>query len=88
MRRGIFRRSQLAAVLAALVASATTLVANPAQAATTSAVRGVGSGRCLDVPGASQTDGTLMNIWDCNGASNQQWTLTDSNQGTGILDIL
>jgi hypothetical protein len=77
--------------LAALVASAATLVANPAQAATSGALRGVGSGRCLDVPGANQTDGTNLQIWDCHGGTNQQWTLTDSNQltvyGNKCLDV-
>ncbi|MEV0531025.1 non-reducing end alpha-L-arabinofuranosidase family hydrolase [Kitasatospora sp. NPDC050463] len=81
----------LAAALAVLAALAAMLAAGPAQAATTGAVRGVASGRCLDVPGASQTDGTLLNIWDCNGATNQQWTLTDSNQltvyGSKCLDV-
>ncbi|MEU5397117.1 alpha-L-arabinofuranosidase, partial [Streptomyces tibetensis] len=46
----------LTATVAALTALAATLLASPAQAATTSAVRGAGSGRCLDVPGAGQTD--------------------------------
>jgi hypothetical protein len=54
-------------------------------------LRGVGSGRCLDVPNASQTDGTLLNIWDCNGGANQQWTLNSSNQlsvyGNKCLDV-
>ncbi|WP_369167329.1 non-reducing end alpha-L-arabinofuranosidase family hydrolase [Streptomyces sp. R28] len=86
-----FGRRHLTAVLAALVASAATLVANPAQAATSGAIRGVGSGRCLDVPGASQTDGTNPQIWDCHGGTNQQWTLTDNNQltvyGNKCLDV-
>ncbi|MET9819400.1 MULTISPECIES: non-reducing end alpha-L-arabinofuranosidase family hydrolase [unclassified Streptomyces] len=89
-RRG-FSRRHLPVVLATLVASAATLVANPAQAATTSAVRGVGSGRCLDVPGAGQTDGTNVQVWDCNGGTNQKWTLTDDNQltvyGNKCLDV-
>ena len=95
MRRRHMRRGQLSvvltAVLAALVASATTFVASPAQADTTGTLRGVGSGRCLDVPGASQSDGTYVQIWDCNGAANQQWTLTNSNQltvyGGKCLDV-
>ena len=33
------------------------------------------SNRCLDVPGQSQTNGTQVEIWDCNGGTNQQWTL-------------
>ena len=35
---------------------------------------GVGSGRCLDVPNQSHTNGTQVVIWDCNGGTNQQWT--------------
>ncbi|WP_405523332.1 non-reducing end alpha-L-arabinofuranosidase family hydrolase [Streptomyces canus] len=72
----------LAAVVAALAALAALLVAGPAQAATASDVRGVDSGKCLDVDGFSQTDGANVQIWDCHGGINQQWTLTDSNQLT------
>ena len=54
-------------------------------------LRGVGSGRCLDVPNASQTDGTVLHIWDCNGGANQQWTLNSANQltvyGNKCLDV-
>jgi O-glycosyl hydrolase len=53
-------------------------------------LRGAGSGRCLDVPNQSQTNGTQMDIWDCNGGTNQQWTATASGQltvyGTKCLD--
>jgi hypothetical protein len=80
-----------AALAAILVALAATLVANPAQAATSGALRGVGSGRCLDVPNAAQTDGAYLQIYDCSGGTNQQWTLTDSNQltvyGNKCLDV-
>ncbi|MFL5995233.1 MAG: non-reducing end alpha-L-arabinofuranosidase family hydrolase [Streptomyces sp.] len=81
----------LAAVVAALAALAALLVAGPAQAATTSDVRGVDSGRCLDVSGFSQTDGANVHIWDCHGGTNQQWTLTGSSQltvyGNKCLDV-
>ncbi|MEW2283270.1 endo-1,4-beta-xylanase [Streptomyces sp. NPDC047841] len=43
-------------------------------------IKGVGSGRCLDVPNASTTDGTQVQLWDCNSATNQQWTLTDAGE--------
>ncbi|WP_171116604.1 non-reducing end alpha-L-arabinofuranosidase family hydrolase [Streptomyces gossypiisoli] len=93
-RHGFSRRhpsAVLAAAVATMAALAAMLVAGPAQAATTSAVRGVGSDRCLDVPGASQADGTELNIWDCHGGTNQQWTLTDDNQltvyGNKCLDV-
>ncbi|WP_406511269.1 endo-1,4-beta-xylanase [Streptomyces sp. NBC_00161] len=43
-------------------------------------VKGVGSGRCLDVPGASTTDGTQLNLWDCNNRTNQQWSYTAAGE--------
>ena len=43
---------------------------------TTSPITGVGSGRCVDVPGATQTLGTQVQLWDCIGGTNQQWTAT------------
>ncbi|MEV7970573.1 ricin-type beta-trefoil lectin domain protein [Sphaerisporangium sp. NPDC088356] len=46
----------------------------------TSVLRNVNAGRCLEVPNLSQTNGTQVALWDCNGAANQQWTLTSSNQ--------
>jgi hypothetical protein len=49
---------------------------------TTGAVHAVGSGKCLDVPNVSTTPGTQVEIWDCNGGSNQTWTHTSSNQFT------
>jgi hypothetical protein len=58
----------------------------------TGVLRGIGSNRCLDVPNSSQTDGTFLQIWDCNGGAGQQWTLTASNQltvygGAKCLDV-
>ena len=58
---------------------------------TAGAVRGVGSGRCLDVSGVSQVNGAQVQIWDCNGQSNQQWTLTSAGElrvyGGKCLDV-
>ncbi|MFI1106308.1 non-reducing end alpha-L-arabinofuranosidase family hydrolase, partial [Streptomyces melanogenes] len=86
MRRRSFSRGHLSVLLAAAVTVLTTLaamlVANPAQAAASGALRGVASGRCLDVAGASRTDGASLQIWDCHDGVNQRWTSTDSNQLT------
>jgi hypothetical protein len=41
----------------------------------TGPIHGVGSGKCLDVTGASQTNGTATELWTCNGQSSQQRTL-------------
>ncbi|MCQ9177890.1 ricin-type beta-trefoil lectin domain protein, partial [Streptomyces sp. IBSBF 2953] len=95
MHRRRFRRGHLSAALAAAVAVLVTLaamlVAAPAQAAASGALRGVGSGRCLDVSNASQTDGANLQIWDCSGGANQQWTSTDNGRltvyGTKCLDV-
>ncbi|MEU7749951.1 ricin-type beta-trefoil lectin domain protein [Nonomuraea sp. NPDC049158] len=58
---------------------------------TTGAFKGVGSGRCLDVSGASQAGGAQAQIWDCNGQSNQQWASTGSGElrvyGGKCLDV-
>jgi alpha-galactosidase len=43
-------------------------------ASTTSRLRGVGSGRCLDVDNASTAPGATVVIWDCHTAANQSWT--------------
>jgi hypothetical protein len=41
---------------------------------------GTGSGRCLDVPNATTTNGTQLELWDCNGGSNQRFTYTSGKQ--------
>ncbi|NBH05995.1 non-reducing end alpha-L-arabinofuranosidase family hydrolase [Amycolatopsis sp. SID8362] len=90
------RRSRIAALAAAGTVTAATTVAvtlgaGPAMADVTGSLRGVGSGRCLDVPNASQTDGTALQIYDCWGGSGQQWTATSSGQltvfGSKCLDV-
>ncbi|WP_030394428.1 non-reducing end alpha-L-arabinofuranosidase family hydrolase [Kitasatospora purpeofusca] len=95
MHTGNPSRRKLSALLAtgvaAAVALAATLVAGPAQAATTAALRGVGSGRCLDVSNAGRSDGSELQIYDCSGGANQQWTSTSANQlvvyGNKCLDV-
>jgi hypothetical protein len=58
---------------------------------TAAVVRGTGSNRCLDVPGGSTTWGVQLQIWDCNGGSNQSWQLTPSKTlvvyGSLCLDV-
>jgi endo-1,4-beta-xylanase len=88
------KKSAYNAVLSALAAG--TPVSNPPTTTPPTGgsggvLRGVGSGRCLDVPGASQNDGTLLQIWDCSGGTNQQWALGSGNQltvyGNKCLDV-
>jgi hypothetical protein len=35
-------------------------------------------GKCLDVTGGGVTDGTRVELWDCNGGTNQVWNLQNS----------
>jgi len=42
-------------------------------------VVGMQSGRCLDATGQGTVNGTLLDIWTCNGGANQKW----ARAGTG-----
>jgi non-reducing end alpha-L-arabinofuranosidase len=48
------------------------------------------SGRCIDVPNSTTTNGTQVQLFDCSGNSNQRWTYTSGRQvmvyGTKCLD--
>jgi len=33
--------------------------------------------KCLDLPGGDDTNGNKLQLWDCTGASNQQWHFAD-----------
>ncbi|MFH8626458.1 endo-1,4-beta-xylanase [Streptomyces vietnamensis] len=65
-------------VLNALNAGSTTPTPTPTPGA--GPIKGVSSGRCVDVPNSSTTDGTQVQLWDCNGRTNQQWTLTSAGE--------
>ncbi|WP_406147906.1 family 16 glycosylhydrolase [Streptomyces sp. NBC_01012] len=43
---------------------------------TTGPIKGIG-GMCVDVAGASDADGTPIQLHDCNGVDAQKWTLAD-----------
>ncbi|MER7533846.1 non-reducing end alpha-L-arabinofuranosidase family hydrolase [Streptomyces sp. NPDC097704] len=46
----------------------------------TGEIKGVASGRCLDVPGAATANGTQAQLRDCSGQANQRWTYTAAKQ--------
>ncbi|MFI5916838.1 ricin-type beta-trefoil lectin domain protein [Dactylosporangium sp. NPDC051541] len=54
-------------------------------------LRGAGSNRCLDVPGAATANGTQLSIWDCTGGANQRWIALSNGAlqvyGNKCLDI-
>jgi lysophospholipase L1-like esterase len=51
---------------------------------------GTPSGRCVDVPGSSTTNGTQLQLWDCHGQANQSYAYNASKQlvvlGSKCLD--
>jgi len=50
---------------------------------------GTQSGRCVDVTGIATTNGTPLQLWDCNGQTNQSWTYSSNRltvYGTKCLD--
>jgi endo-1,4-beta-xylanase len=49
---------------------------------TSGELHAVGAGKCLDVPNASTTAGTQLQIYSCWGGSNQLWTQTSAHQLT------
>ncbi|WP_031147297.1 non-reducing end alpha-L-arabinofuranosidase family hydrolase [Streptomyces erythrochromogenes] len=46
----------------------------------TGEIKGVPSGRCIDINGSTTVNGTQAQLWDCNGQANQRWTYTASKQ--------
>jgi hypothetical protein len=54
-------------------------------------LRSAASSRCLDVPSAATANGTQLQIWDCNGGANQQWTYLTNHAlqvyGNKCLDV-
>ncbi|RQX18989.1 1,4-beta-xylanase, partial [Micromonospora ureilytica] len=45
-----------------------------------SEIVGTQSGRCVDVPNASTSNGTRVQLYDCNKQTNQAWTYTSNKQ--------
>lgn len=41
----------------------------------TGPITGAVSGKCVDVPGASSTNGIQVQLWTCNGTGAQSWTI-------------
>ena len=77
------------AVAAALVLGAGLLMtAAPAQAAT-GTITGL-AGKCVDVAAANSADGTVVQLYDCNGTGAQSWTRSSNGTLTALgkcLDV-
>jgi outer membrane lipoprotein SlyB len=83
-RRALIGAIGAAALTAAVVltVAATTGAALAATVGSPAPIVGGQSGRCVDVPGATTTNGTQLQLWDCNGQANQAWTYTSAKQLT------
>ena len=65
-----------------LAGSTITVAAAVPAAAPIGSVRGTASGRCLDVPSASTTNGVQVQLWDCGAGANQEWNYTSDKRLT------
>lgn len=74
MKTGTKRRRAgiVVAVTALLVLASGAFTAMPVRASG-HGIQNYASGMCLDDPGYSPYQGTQMQIWPCNGGSNQDW---------------
>ncbi|MEV5769598.1 arabinofuranosidase catalytic domain-containing protein, partial [Micromonospora sp. NPDC052213] len=68
----------LAVAGAAVAAQTRSAVAAPGPGS----IVGVQSGRCVDVPNGSTTNGTQVQLYDCTGGTPQSWTYTSAKQLT------
>ncbi|KEF05151.1 MULTISPECIES: non-reducing end alpha-L-arabinofuranosidase family hydrolase [Streptomyces] len=66
------------AVMDALHSGSGTPPAKPAGG--TGDIKGVASGRCIDIPDSVTANGTPAQLWDCSGRANQRWTYTAAKQ--------
>ncbi|WP_194924461.1 endo-1,4-beta-xylanase [Catenulispora pinisilvae] len=64
-------------------ATVSALGGTPGGGSSGGALHAVGAGKCLDVPNATTTGGTQVQIYDCNGQSNQSFT----HNSTGELAV-
>ena len=47
-------------------------------------IRGVGSGRCIDIPGANPADGARLQVYDCNNSAAQRWSTNANGTVTAL----
>ena len=81
---------KMAAVWYSALLSVSGSIGQPGSGGGGNAIVGTASGRCVDVPGSTQTLGTQVQLWDCTGTANQQWTATSAGElrvyGSDCLD--
>ncbi|ACU72644.1 Ricin B lectin [Catenulispora acidiphila DSM 44928] len=71
---------KMAAVWYSALLSVSGSIGQPGSTGGGGAIVGTASGRCADVPNSTQTLGTQVQLWDCSGATNQQWTATSAGE--------
>lgn len=90
LRRCLIPAAALSLILTGVAVTATHDAAAAAVVGTATRIVGGQSGRCLDVPNSSTTNGVQTQLNDCTSAANQSWTYTTAMQltvyGTKCLD--
>jgi hypothetical protein len=90
LRRFGVPAAALSLLLTGVAVTTTQDAAAAAVVGTATRIVGGQSGRCLDIPGSSTTNGVQTQLNDCSTAGNQAWTWTTARQltayGTKCLD--
>ena len=79
-RWAAFAASVLALVIVGVTVAAQSGVALAATVGTPTRIVGGQSGRCLEVPNSSTSNGVQTQLWDCTGTASQIWTYTAAKQ--------
>jgi hypothetical protein len=66
--------------IAVAVAASIAITPGVSSAITSSPITNPVSGKCLDVAGANNANGTKVQLWTCNGTVAQAWTSTAANE--------
>ena len=82
LRRFLVPAAGLSLLLTGIAVLTTHESAAAAVVGTATRVVGGQSGRCIDVPNSTTTNGTQVQLWDCSGGTNQRWTYTATKQLT------
>ncbi|GLX37968.1 RICIN domain-containing protein [Streptomyces lavendulae] len=85
-RLSALRTAVLGAAGSALLVGAMTVPAH-ADGSYTVVLHNGASGKCLEVPGGNFNNGAPVQQWDCNGGSNQKWTVVYGNGYSQIINV-
>ena len=76
----VFGALLLSVIAGGVMVATGSALASAATVGTATPIVGGQSGGAVDVPNATTTNGTQVQLWDCSGQANQPWTYTSGKQ--------